>query len=120
MSDPSGRLAGANRNGVQQVNENLPAVPAGPTVQYVVNIGEIPPQKSAGAAVALTLLFGPLGAFYVSGKFGLWSLVICVVAAVLTLGVSILFQIFILPIIAMSEVQKSNAKRAALLSAAQR
>jgi hypothetical protein len=55
--------------------------------------------------------------FYVSSKAGWLSLLICVVAALVTLGISILVQIIVLPLIAMSMVQTSNARRASLLAA---
>jgi len=90
--------------------------PATPAVPLVVNYADIPPQKSTGAAFFLTLLFGPLGMFYVSGKAGAWSLLICVVAAVFTMGISILFQIFILPFIAMSIVSSANARRRQMIT----
>jgi hypothetical protein len=83
----------------------------------VVNPWDIPPQKSVSAAVWLTIFFGPLGMFAVSAKAGWLSLLICVVAAIFTLGLSILVQIVALPIIAMSMVQKSNARRAQMLAA---
>jgi hypothetical protein len=76
-----------------------------PQVVVAINPFAVPPQKSVAAAVWLTIFFGPLGMFAVSAKAGWLSLLICVVAAVFTLGLSILVQIVALPIIAMSMVQ---------------
>ena len=83
----------------------------------VVNPWDIPPAKSKGTAVTLALLFGPLGMFYVSARMGWLSLLICIVAALLTLGLSILAQIVVLPIVAASEVGKANVRRAQMLAA---
>jgi uncharacterized membrane protein len=83
----------------------------------VVNPWDIPQQKSVGAAIALTLFFGPFGMFYVSGKAGLWSLVGTVVGGICTLGISIVIMWVGFPLVAMSMVQKSNARRAQMLAA---
>ena len=47
--------------------------------------------KSQGVSFLLTFFFGPLGAFYASPLTGLLTLLISVVAAVFTFGVSLLF-----------------------------
>jgi hypothetical protein len=47
--------------------------------------------KSVGTAVALTVWFGPIGSFYAGAMWGLAWLTVSVVAAVFTMGISILF-----------------------------
>ncbi len=82
-----------------------------------MNFADIPPQRSVATVVWMTVLFGPLGMLTLGAKVGLLAILICVVAALFTMGLSILVQIVALPFIAYSIVAKSNARRAAMLAA---
>ena len=86
-------------------------------VPLVVTPRDIPPQKSVATAVILTICFGPLGLMYVNAKSGLLALLACIGLAIVTLGLSVLLQVFVLPFMAASMAQKSNAYRAELLAA---
>ena len=46
--------------------------------------------KSVGAALVLTFLFGPLGIFYVSILWAVVFIVLAIVVAILTLGLGLL------------------------------
>ena len=48
--------------------------------------------KSVGAALVLTFLFGPLGLLYVSILGGIIFLILSLVAAIFTLGLSLLIS----------------------------
>ena len=52
---------------------------------------QAPPDKSVGAALLLTFLFGPLGLFYLSAGAALIMFVIVIVVGFLTLGVGLVF-----------------------------
>lgn len=88
-----------------------------PVPQLAVQLVDVPPQRSVAAGVWLTILFGPLGCFYAGGKYGFAVLGICIGAALLTLGLSILVQVFVLPFVMAGRVRSQNARRAALLGA---
>lgn len=46
--------------------------------------------KSVGAALVLTFLFGPLGIFYVSFLWAVVFIVLAIIVAILTLGLGLL------------------------------
>ena len=56
----------------------------------IVYTQQVVTPKSQAASFFLTLFFGPLGAFYASALTGVLTLLISVVAAFFTLGLSIL------------------------------
>jgi hypothetical protein len=47
------------------------------------------PQKSMGVSILLTIFFGPLGMFYSTISGGIIMLILCVLAAIFTLGLGI-------------------------------
>ena len=57
----------------------------------IVYTVQMPRIKSQGASFALTFFFGPFGAFYASALTGWLTLLISIVAAIATAGISILF-----------------------------
>ena len=73
-------------------------------------------QKSMGAALILTFLFGPLGLFYASIIGGIVMLILTVIIGILTLGVGFFFGWFVSIIWAAIAVNGHNKR--ALMGAA--
>jgi hypothetical protein len=69
--------------------------------------------KSLGAALALTFFFGPLGLFYASVTGGVVMLIVSILFAVLTYGISILVTVPVCMIWAAVAVSNHNARLAA-------
>jgi hypothetical protein len=60
-----------------------------PVPQAVVTQAYMPPDKSVGAALLLTFLFGPLGLLYASIPGGFVMFVVTIALAVVTLGLGL-------------------------------
>jgi hypothetical protein len=77
------------------------------------------PRKSVGVALLLAFLFGPLGLFYASVTGGIVMLIVSVVLALMTYGISILLTLPICMIWAAVAANNHNARLVASVPYAQ-